>query len=403
MGSEYKIILLLAVSLLSVSGHALELEPTEKEWLIKLAPTEVGQAIRELDEDSKYRNPGELLNMVKQGEPTEVSENKSQDTSRIGQTTLEFYDQTRDRPVVTEIWYPTPDNLKATDKYFSPFLRSHTVRNGILPQKKLPLIMISHGNGGNRFSLEWLAQSLVEDGYVVAAVDQWGNTIENKIPIEFVKPWERPLDISLALDRLLEHKEFGEIIDPNKIGALGFSYGGYTVLALAGAVLDYSELLHYYQTAQGKAELNEINEFPGGQDELSTLIQDESFMRMIQQVPPLKDYRINAFFAISPGTAQGFVRTDQFEDVQDPVLIIGCEADAVTPVKRYAKHYHKFIPKSEYFEFPGEVGHYVMLAVATDQVKEEAPIPFVDHPSVDRQQVHQKVKELSTGFFGSNL
>lgn len=32
--------------------------------------------------------------------------------------TLEFYDETRDRPVVTEIWYPTSDSLKANDKIF---------------------------------------------------------------------------------------------------------------------------------------------------------------------------------------------------------------------------------------------------------------------------------------------
>lgn len=404
MHSNINLFLILALSILPISGNALVLT----DFLDKKGPfhsntTAASYAISELDVRTNNMNAEDLLYVQTLRTTNDFMEGESEDKLQIGQTTLEFYDETRYRPVVTEVWYPTSDSLKATDEYFSPFLRSHTVRNGTLPNMQHPLIMISHGNGGNRFSLEWLAQSLVEKGYVVAAVDHWGNTLDNKIPSEFVKPWERPLDISIAIDRLLEDTEFKEIIDPGKIGALGFSYGGYTVIALAGAVLDYSELLKYYQSPQGKADLSEINEFPGEQDALLALMEDESFIRSTQHIPPLKDSRIKAIFAISPGTAQGFVSTDQFEDVQDPVFIVGCEADLVTPVERYARHYHKMIPESEYFEFPGEVGHYVMLAVATDEVKKEAPVPFVDHPSVDRQQVHQRVKELSAGFFGSNL
>src|SRR5690606_41192606 len=109
----------------------------------------------------------------------------------IGQTTLKFFDEERDRPVTVELWYPTPDSLKKSDKIYSPFLREHTVRDGRLPAKKFPLIIFSHGNGGNRLSLEWLAQSLVQNGNIVAAVDHWGNTFDNAIGIEFIKPWER--------------------------------------------------------------------------------------------------------------------------------------------------------------------------------------------------------------------
>lgn len=403
MRPQKKLMLVLLVSILSLSGHADEMKGSiEKEWPLQWNTT-AGHSISDLDRESSKINPRELPKVVKQEKPPHTFEIKSEDTIRIGQATLEFYDQTRERPILTEIWYPTSDSLKPSDKYFSPFLRTHTVRDAALPIGKHPLIMISHGNGGNRFSLEWLAQTLVKNGYVAAAVDHWGNTIDNKIPIEFVKPWERPLDISVALDQLLEHQGFEKIINPEKIGALGFSYGGYTVLALAGAVLDYSELLQYYQTTQGKEELKEIHEFPGEQAGLSELMHAESFIEMSKNVPPLKDRRIKAFFSISPGTAQGFTSTDQFEDVKDPVFIVGCESDVVTPVERYARHFHKLIPESEYFEFPGQIGHYVILAVATEEVKKEAPVPFVDHPSVDRQQVHQKVKELSAGFFSKTL
>ena len=150
----------------------------------------------------------------------EAQENIS--NTNIGQTTLEFYDEKRARPIILDLWYPTKDSLKESDQTFSPFRREFSVRNAALPSKKLPLIMISHGTGGNRLSLEWLSQNLVKNGYIVAAVDHWGNTFNNAIAIEFLKPWERPLDISYALTKLLENKIFDAIIDEDRIGALGF-------------------------------------------------------------------------------------------------------------------------------------------------------------------------------------
>lgn len=320
-------------------------------------------------------------------------------TIHIGQKTFEFFDNSRDRKLVTEVWYPTHDSFSENDKAFSPFKRKFTVRDGKIIKGQYPLVLFSHGNGGSRLSMEWLAQALVKEGYIVAAVDHWGNTHDNKIGIEFIKPWERPQDISSILTQLLQNKTFGERINPQRIGALGFSYGGYTVIALAGAVLDYPTLQSYFKTEQGIRDLSNIREFPN----LADMINDTSFLELTKNLPELKDPRIKSFFAISPGTAQGFIDRSQFKDVTDPVFIIGCQADKVTPVDSYARHYHSFIHQSDYFEFGGEVGHYVMLAEANDVVKKEVPAIFVDHPSVNRNEVHQKVIELATSFFKKNL
>lgn len=317
-------------------------------------------------------------------------------SSTIGQRTLQLTDQVRQRPLLTELWYPTDDTLQKSDQAFSPFIRQYTVRNGRLPAKFLPLILLSHGTGGGRLTMEWLAQGLARNGYVVAAVDHWGNTYDNKIPLEFLKPWERPLDISFVLTTLLADKTIAPAIDPKRVGALGFSFGGYTVLALAGATIDYPTLLAYYRA--NRQELD-VPELPG----VSKYLDDPALVEGVKRVPTLKDSRINAFFSISPSLGQGFTSRAQVATVQKPVSIVGSENDRMAPVKANARKYHDLIAGSEYYEFPGKTGHYVMLNEAIDEVKKSDPTYFTDDPSVNRHQVHANVIDMATQFFTSKL
>ena len=317
--------------------------------------------------------------------------------TQIGQQTFSFTDERRHRPVITEVWYPTYDTLKASDKEFSPFIRQHTVRNGQLPTHKLPLIMVSHGTGGGRLTMEWLAQGLVRKGFIVAAVDHWGNTYANKVPLEFLKPWERPQDISFALTALLKEPHFHTVIDSRRIAAAGFSFGGYTVIALAGAILDYKALLSYYKT-RGRQEID-IPELPG----LARYLDDPSLTAAIQKLPVLQDNRIKAFVAISPALGQGFLRKDQVKAIHSPVYIIGSQSDRMAPVKTNARHYHVLISGSGYYEFGGKTGHYVMLNEAIEEVKKSDPVYFSDDASVDRHRVHAEVISLTDQFFRDKL
>jgi predicted dienelactone hydrolase len=318
-------------------------------------------------------------------------------TINIGERTLHFKDTRRNRPLTTEVWYPTTDILKPADKYTSPFLRMNTVRDGRIAARKLPLIMISHGSGGDRLSLEWLAQFLALHGYMVAAVDHWGNTYDNKIPIEFIKAWERPQDISFVITQLLSDPVFKKVIDARKIGAVGFSFGGSTMIELAGGIADYPALLNYYRTT-GRKEV-EVPELPG----LVALLSDSAFVAQTRHVPVLKDSRIKAFIAISPSMGTGFSNKSQFKNVNGAVLIIGSNADVMNPVKLNSRNYHYLITGSEYYEFPGKTGHYVMLAEANDKIKKEVPAVFMDDPSVNRHQVHLTVDSLALDFFRRKL
>ena len=316
----------------------------------------------------------------------------------IGETTFHFKDELRNRPVVTEVWYPTIDTAKPQANTHYPFIHVPTIRDGKPADQKFPLILISHGTGGGRLTLEWLADKLVQNGFIVAAVDHYGNTYDNKIAEDFVEPWRRPLDISYAITALLSDKTLGSHIDTARIGAAGFSIGGYTVLALAGGRLDLLSLEKYFSTPSGAKEMH-IPEFP----DIESHLDSGAVLASFNASPPLKDSRIKAFFAICPAIGQGFTTEKQFSTIHATVYIVGAQSDSIAPVKTNAAHYHALIKGSKLTIVPGRVGHYVFLNEATEDYKKQAPFIFTDDPSVSRHQVHEQVAQLAVDFFIENL
>jgi predicted dienelactone hydrolase len=316
----------------------------------------------------------------------------------IGQRTFQYKDEKRNRPVITEIWYPTTDTLTQKDKAFSPFIRLQTVRNGKAPAQKMPLIFISHGAGGGRLTLEWLADKLVQNGFIVAAVDHYGNTFDHPTAEGFLEPWERPQDISFALTSLLKDADFGKVIDEQRLGMAGFSIGGYTTLALAGAEINVDVLKAYYKSPKGKREIN-LPEFPG----LLNYIDKPEVINSFKNSPPLKDPRFKAFFAICPAAGQGFVNKEQVKNIQAPTYIVAAQADSIAPTATNALRYHELIGKSKYYVVKGKTGHYVFLNEAIEELKKEEPTYFNDDPSVSRGKVHEEVSQLAADFFKANL
>src|SRR5687768_13955802 len=97
--------------------------------------------------------------------------------SVVGTATLELRDAATGRTVTTELWFKAaPD---ATIEWFSPRapLRPIPIARKAEPQPPLerrPLIVVSHGNWGSRFSQGWLALELVKAGYVVLSTSHPG-------------------------------------------------------------------------------------------------------------------------------------------------------------------------------------------------------------------------------------
>ncbi len=317
----------------------------------------------------------------------------------VGQRTLSLVDESRQRPVVTELWYPTEEAPTAAESQgFGPFVRTPTRREGAICAGRHPLVLVSHGTGGGRLTLEWMAAGLAERGYVVAAVDHWGNTYDNVVPEYFVKAWERPQDLSFALTQLLRDPRVGPSIDPDRVFAIGFSLGGYSVLALAGASMDLDALYRFSETDEGRRE-SRIPEFPQLFEFMHEPATREKLFSEFRRSPSVRDMRIKAAVALAPALGQAFTHPAQFDPARPPVLILAAEGDQIAPVKTNAAHYHQLMPGSTFELLRGDVGHFVFLNEANADLQERMPGLFKDAPSCDRRAVHERVLQLASSFF----
>lgn len=102
-------------------------------------------------------------------------------------------------------------------------------------QKKFAAVVILHGSGGVDFRGDFYARALNEAGIATLEIDMWearGIESASDRPSFPICTYQDAFD---ALQYLSEHPD----IDPEKIGVLGFSWGG--VIAMAAATETYAE------------------------------------------------------------------------------------------------------------------------------------------------------------------
>lgn len=309
----------------------------------------------------------------------------------VGEQAISYTDDTRARPIKAQVWYPTTDkDVKDTEL---PFLLPPTVKDAAFVNTKHPLIVLSHGTGGNRLSLSWLAIELAKNGYIVIAPDHWGNTLDNKIPEYFVRYWERPLDMSFLLTSFVQDKRFNNHVDRNRIGTVGFSLGGYTSLALAGIQLDCELLKLNASSEQGYHQFT-VPEF----GDLRNLVNNIS----CKEVPAtLRDSRFKVHIALAPALGLGL--SEQKQNVTSPVLIIGANDDQIAPIKTNGIKYSTVIPASKFVKLAGKTGHYIFLNEGNLHLQKEGSAYFKDDQTVDRHIIHQQILTEILNYLSQHL
>lgn len=149
--------------------------------------------------------------------------------------------ETPDGPVAVAIWYPTTARAWPTTLIGTQLLE--VAKDGPVKGDGLPLVVMSHGNSGSAFGHTDLALALASAGYVVMAPthagDNFADTSRQGSPALFS---QRAAQLRATVDFALDGWKDGKHIDATRIGAFGFSAGGFAVLTLAGGRPDLAAI-----------------------------------------------------------------------------------------------------------------------------------------------------------------
>jgi predicted dienelactone hydrolase len=333
--------------------------------------------------------------------------------SAVGIQSRQYVDESRrnwqntgPRPLATMIWYPAPRDspmrnlFEGSDEkaFFAPLFAAADAKLAA-PSVRRPLLVMSHGTGASAVMMMWLGQYFAARGYIVAAVNHHGNTAyhDKYMPQGFRLFWERPKDLSVLIDRLLADPVFGAVIDRSRIGAAGFSLGGYTVVALAGGRFNPTERARFCASSQRDFTCGPQPEFPAAEAELARLAKDDAIVQesLRHATDSYRDERVRAVFAMAPVLGSGFTR-DDVRDVRIPVRIVAGDHDAIVPPPANALRFAQLIPQTQLTLLPGGVSHYTFLAECAPQATEAI---CKDEPGVDRTKVHTQVAWTAFEFF----
>lgn len=103
--------------------------------------------------------------------------------------------------MIGAIWYPSTGDGRAFVFADSAVFHGVTVVEEATLQDGIhPVVLLSHGMGGNIRSLTWLATDLAEQGAIVVAVNHPNSTWGDFDMEAGLQHWTRAQDLSLALD-----------------------------------------------------------------------------------------------------------------------------------------------------------------------------------------------------------
>ncbi|AMS29749.1 MAG TPA: dienelactone hydrolase [Hyphomonadaceae bacterium] len=232
-----------------------------------------------------------------------------------------------DRHLDVRFWYPATvlpaaprityrHNVTTKDKPdFAINIQGVAAENASpLLGQKYPLVILSHGYASWASHFSNLAENLASKGYVVASIEHEDATFDSvtSFQMSFANVMlDRAQDQRQILAQILQQNASGQtgaisLIDPEKIGLIGYSMGGFGALTTAGAPYD--------------ATSKSIKQLPG--DAQRAMLTDSGDMAP----------RIKALVLLAPWGGQPNNRSWSVSDlakITAPVLMISGNQDDV--------------------------------------------------------------------------
>jgi predicted dienelactone hydrolase len=243
-----------------------------------------------------------------------------------------------------------------------------------------PIVLFSHGSGrgsGAPLVHRDLLLHLARQGFVVIAPFHPGT----KRP--FVN---RPRQIRSALESVLADPRFSGHADPGRIGMMGFSFGGAVTLIIGGAMTNLAHLSAYCRDHPEDARACDGIPTDGALDNVpSRKSEDALALKALVLMEPYG----------APFERSGLASLDR------PILIyralqsdLRAEGNALALAGALPR------PPQEIAVFGG---HFVFMDPCTPLQAAQAPQICSDAPGVDRNAVHQRLRQEIADFFRASL
>lgn len=244
---------------------------------------------------------------------------------------------------------------------------------------RFPVVLFSHGNGrgGTPLMHRDLLLHLARNGFIVIAPFHAGPD----------RPFvSRPRQIRLALETALSDPRFAPHADPERIGMMGFSFGGAVSLIVAGAKTNLAHLQAY---------CTDHRDDPRACDGIPT---DGSWAGVPSLTSP-DARRLKALVLMEPLGAV-FAR-DDLKSLDMPVLIYRALQTDLRP-EGNALAVGEALPRQ-----PKQVavsgGHLVFIDPCPSALRSQVPQACDDAPGVDRAVIHQQLRREIADFLRASL
>ena len=290
------------------------------------------------------------------------------------------------KPLEIGIWYPSMAVAKSVS--MGPTTMS-VAMNAPIKGKDLPMVLVSHGNGGSSLSHFDTAIALADAGFVVVAMTHTGDSYADQS--RSLNVMDRARHVSRTIDHMLSAWDGRATVDPARIGVFGFSSGGFTALASIGGMPDFSKVGPICDEHPSDYACQLMAKHAGS---VASLLNTA--------VTSAVDVRIKAAVVAAP--ALGFTFSpDGLKNVKVPVQLWRAENDVILPHPRYAEAVRLALPQVPENHVVANAGHFDFLAPCSSAMAAIAPAICISAKEFDRAAFHARFNAEVVTFFGKTL
>jgi predicted dienelactone hydrolase len=297
---------------------------------------------------------------------------------------------------IVALYYPTQAQARAVP--MGPFTL-HVALQAPPETSVKGLIVLSHGTGGSELGHTTLAEGLAQHGYLVAALRHPGDNWQDHSLFQDSSERyfnDRPRQISRVIDALLADPDWKDRIARDvkgpRIGAVGHSAGGYSVLALAGGQPDLSRVVAHCASQRDDDRI------------FCSMRQRNQPTSTLLASPPsaatLIDRRVRAVVALVP---VGVIFSAQsLAEIRIPTAIYEAERDRFLVPRFHAEWVRQNMPGAELHRVPN-AWHFAFLDTPSMPIPSEDGDLGANPPGFDRQAFLEQLSSELPAFFDRTL